>query len=181
MQKFPFFKQADQKDCGPTSLKIIAKYHGKNINIQKLRSLSETTREGSNLLSLSEAAEKIGFRTLGVRLSLEKLEEAPLPCILHWNNNHYVVLYKIKKGVYYVSDPAFGLLQYNKEDFLKSWIGNNATEATPEGIALLFDTTPKFYENEFEKENKRFWFLPNKSIAFFFEYTYLNNWTVAVK
>ncbi|WP_447635028.1 peptidase domain-containing ABC transporter [Flavobacterium microcysteis] len=154
MQKFPFFKQADQKDCGPTSLKIIAKYHGKNINIQKLRSLSETTREGSNLLSLSEAAEKIGFRTLGVRLSLEKLEEAPLPCILHWNNNHYVVLYKIKKGAYYVSDPAFGLLQYNKEDFLKFWIGNNANESTQEGIALLFDTTPKFYQNEYEKEGK---------------------------
>lgn len=154
MQKFPFFKQADQKDCGPTCLKIIAKYHGKNINIQKLRSLSETTREGSNLLSLSEAAEKIGFRTLGVKLSLEKLEEAPLPCILHWNNNHYIVLYKVKRGTYYVSDPAFGLLQYGKEEFLKLWIGNNATEATEEGIALLFDTTPKFYQNEFEKDTK---------------------------
>lgn len=154
MQKFPFFKQADQKDCGPTCLKIIAKHHGKNINIQKLRSLSETTREGSNLLSLSEAAEKIGFRTLGVRLSLEKLEEAPLPCILHWNNNHYVVLYKIKKGNYFISDPAFGLIEYGKEEFLKFWIGNNATESTEEGIALLFDTTPKFFENEFEKEGK---------------------------
>lgn len=154
MQKFPFFKQADQKDCGPTCLKIIAKHHGKNINIQKLRSLSETTREGSNLLSLSEAAEKIGFRTLGVKLSLEKLEEAPLPCILHWNNNHYVVLYKIKKGKYFISDPAFGLIEYGKEEFLKFWIGNNATESTEEGIALIFDTTPKFFENEFEKEGK---------------------------
>ncbi len=154
MQKFPYFKQADQKDCGPTCLKIIAKHHGKNINIQKLRSLSETTREGSNLLSLSEAAEKIGFRTLGVKLSLEKLEEAPLPCILHWNNNHYVVLYKIKKGKYFISDPAFGLIEYNREEFLKFWIGNNATESTEEGIALLFDTTPKFFENEFEKDGK---------------------------
>lgn len=130
-KSFPFYKQPDAKDCGPTCLKIIAKHYGKTLNIQQLRSLSETTREGSNLLNLSEAAEQIGFRTLGVKLSLEKLKEAPLPCVLHWNANHYVVLYKVKsrkskviKGsqtsTYYISDPAYGLLEYNKEDFLKS-------------------------------------------------------------
>ena len=70
---FPHFKQSDTKDCGPTCLKIIAKHYGRTLNIQTLRELSETTREGSNLLTLSEAAEKIGFRTLGVKLSLEKL------------------------------------------------------------------------------------------------------------
>ena len=113
LKNFPFYKQPDSKDCGPTCLKIIAKYYGKTLNIQTLRSLSETTREGSNLLTLSEAAEKIGFRTLGVKLSIKKLEEAPLPCILHWNNNHYVVLYKIKKSKFYISDPAHGLLEYN--------------------------------------------------------------------
>lgn len=95
MKKFPFYKQADSKDCGPTCLKIIAKHYGKTINIQTLRSYSETTREGSNLLNLSDAAEKIGFRSLGVKLSIEKLQEAPLPCILHWNKEHYVVLYRI--------------------------------------------------------------------------------------
>ena len=117
-KSFPFYKQPDSKDCGPTCLKIIAKHYGKTLNIQTLRSLSETTREGSNLLTLSEAAEKIGFRTLGVKLSIKKLEEAPLPCILHWNNNHYVVLYKIKKSKFYISDPAHGLLEYNEEEFL---------------------------------------------------------------
>ena len=81
IKKFPFYKQADAKDCGPTCLKIIAKYYGKNLNIQYLRELSETTREGSNLLNLSEASEKIGLRTLGVKISLENLFEAPLPCI----------------------------------------------------------------------------------------------------
>ncbi len=163
MSKFPFYKQADAKDCGPTCLKIIARNYGKTLNIQTLREFSETTREGSNLLTLSEAAEQIGFRTLGVKLSLEKLLEAPLPCILHWNKNHYVVLYKIKshnvlksKGknfrpstlkpsTFYISDPAFGLLEYSKEEFLKSWIGNNADENTEEGIALLLEPTPKFY------------------------------------
>jgi len=155
MPKFPFYHQPDSKDCGPTCLKIIAKHYGKTLNIKTLRSLSETTREGSNLLTLSDAAEKIGFRTLGVKLSIKKLKEAPLPCILHWNNNHYVVLYKVKKNKYYVSDPAHGLLEYNEEDFLKFWIGNNATNETEEGIALLLEATPNFYKNEWDNEDKK--------------------------
>ena len=152
MKKFAHYRQADHKDCGPTCLKIIAKYYGKTINIQELRDFSETTREGSNLLFLSDAAEKIGFRTLGVKLSVKRIEEAPLPCILHWNNDHYVVLYKIKKGKYYISDPAFGLLEYSKKEFVKFWIGNNADDETKEGIALLIEATPKFFQSEFDKE-----------------------------
>ncbi|KAF2507712.1 peptidase domain-containing ABC transporter [Flavobacterium zhairuonense] len=155
MKKFPHYKQADHKDCGPTCLKIVAKHYGKTIKIQELRDNSETTREGSNLLFLSDAAEKIGFRTLGVKLSAEKLDEAPLPAILHWNKNHYVVLYKIKKGIYYVSDPAFGVIEYNKEDFLKFWIGNNADDVTNEGIALLMEATPKFFQSDFDKEDNK--------------------------
>lgn len=155
LKKFPHYKQADFKDCGPTCLKIIAKHYGKTIHIQDLRDFSETTREGSNLLFLSDAAEKIGFRTLGVKLSLERLEEAPLPCILHWNKNHYVVLYRIKKETYYVSDPAFGLIEYNKEDFLKLWIGSNAGNETKEGIALLIEATPKFFQSDFDKEDRK--------------------------
>ncbi|WP_396148906.1 peptidase domain-containing ABC transporter [Flavobacterium sp.] len=165
-KSFPFFKQPDSKDCGPTCLKIIAKHYGKTLNIQTLRQLSETTREGSNLFSLSEAAEHIGFRTLGVKVSLEKLEEAPLPCILHWNNNHYVVLYKIKKTNYFISDPAHGLIEYSQEDFLKFWIGNNADSTTEEGIALLLETTPTFYQETFEKEE-------NKSFGFQFLFQYV--------
>ncbi|MEP6929274.1 MAG: peptidase domain-containing ABC transporter [Flavobacterium sp.] len=153
MKKFTNYKQADYKDCGPTCLKIIAKHYGKTIHIQELRDHSETTREGSNLLFLSDAAEKIGFRTLGVKLSPERLEEAPLPCVLHWNQNHYVVLYKIKKGIYYISDPAFGLIEYNKQDFIKFWIGNNADESTQEGIALLIEATPKFFQTDFDRED----------------------------
>jgi len=155
LKKFIHYKQADFKDCGPTCLKIIAKHYGKTISIQELRDSSETTREGSNLLFLSDAAEKIGFRTLGVKLSEERLEEAPLPCILHWNKNHYVVLYKIKKGKYYISDPAFGLLEYNKQEFIKFWIGNNADEFTQEGVALLIEATPKFFQSDFDKEDHK--------------------------
>lgn len=91
-KKFPIYKQPDFKDCGPTCIKIIAKYYGKIISLNQIRLLSETTREGSSLLSLSDAAEKIGFRYLGVKIDLEKTIDIPLPCIVHWNKNHFAVL-----------------------------------------------------------------------------------------
>jgi len=96
---FQFYQQPDEMDCGPTCLRMIAKHYGRSISLEKLRNLSETTREGSNLKNISDSAEKIGFRTLGVKVDFVKLiKEAPLPCILHWNQDHFVVLYKIKKG-----------------------------------------------------------------------------------
>lgn len=159
MKNFPNFKQSESKDCGPTCLKIIAKHYGKILNIQELRDYSETNREGSNLLLLSDAAEKIGFRSLGLKANCQKLEEVPLPCILHWNNMHFVVLYKIKKNKYYVSDPAFGLLEYDESNFIKMWIGNNSDETTEEGITLLLEPTPQFFQNDFEgEEDNKFGF-----------------------
>jgi len=179
MIAFPSYKQPDSKDCGPTCLKIIAKHYGKMLNIQTLRQLSETTREGSTLLALSEAAEQIGFRTLGVKISSEELLDAPLPCILHWNKNHYVVLYKIKRNrkwlkgkrnqqsTYYISDPAHGLIENTEVEVLKCWIGNNSTSTTEEGIALLLEATPQFFEEETSKgENKSFGF------QFLFQYVF---------
>ncbi|WP_075343758.1 peptidase domain-containing ABC transporter [Tenacibaculum agarivorans] len=154
MKKFPHYKQTEAKDCGPTCIKIIAKHYGKNINTQQLRDLSETTREGSSLLGLSEAVESIGFKSLGIKLAFNKITEAPLPCIVHWNKNHYVVLYKIKRDKIYISDPAHGLITFTKEEFIKHWIGNNADENTEEGIALLVEPTAKFYSEEFEEDEK---------------------------
>lgn len=97
LRKFPNYIQIDIKDCGPTALRIISKFHGKSVGIEKLRDLSETTREGSNLLAISDLCWENRFRTLGAKLALEDLTQVPLPCILHWNGAHYVVLYKIKK------------------------------------------------------------------------------------
>jgi ATP-binding cassette subfamily B protein len=154
MKNFPNYKQTESKDCGPTCIKIIAKHYGKIINTQQLRSLSETTREGSSLLGLSDAVESVGFKSLGTKLSFKKLLEAPLPCIVHWNKNHYVVLYKIKKNTIYISDPAHGLITFTKKEFITHWIGNNADEDTEEGIALLIEPTPKFYQSEFEEDEK---------------------------
>lgn len=152
--KFPTYQQTEAKDCGPTCVKIIAKHYGKIINTQELRNLSETTREGSSLLGLSEAVEKMGFRSLGVKLDFNKLKEAPLPCIVHWNKNHYIVVYKIKKNKIYVSDPAIGLINYTQKEFIQHWIGNNADQNTEEGIALLLEPTPNFYKEEYEQEEK---------------------------
>ena len=157
MKKFPFYKQPDFKDCGPTCLRIISKYYGKNIPLQQIRSLSETTREGSSLLGLSEAAENLGFRSLGVQIDFETLcEEVPFPCVVHWNKKHFVVIYKIDKaGKVYISDPSYGLITYSKEEFIKFWIGENANENTEEGIALLLETTPNFFKNDFEEDENK--------------------------
>ncbi|RZL38348.1 MAG: peptidase domain-containing ABC transporter, partial [Pedobacter sp.] len=157
MKKFPFYKQPDAKDCGPTCLRIIAKHYNKSIPLQQIRTLSETTREGSGLLGLSNAAENLGFRTLGVKIDFDTLvAEAPLPCIVHWNKNHYVVVYHIDKtNKVYVSDPSYGLITYNKEEFIKHWIGENANEKTEEGIALILETSPSFYKNEFDEDEKK--------------------------
>ena len=154
---FPFYKQPDFKDCGPTCLRIISKFYGKTISLQQIRHLSETTREGSSLLGLSDAAEELGFKSLGVQIDFKTLvEDVPLPCIVHWNKVHFVVVYKIDKTEkIYISDPSYGLITYTKDEFIKSWIGNNADEKTEEGIALLLETTPAFYKNEFDNEESK--------------------------
>ncbi|TDG35654.1 peptidase domain-containing ABC transporter [Pedobacter changchengzhani] len=166
MKKFPFFKQPDSKDCGPTCLRIIAKHYKKSIPLQQIRDLSETNREGSGLLGLSNAAESLGFRTLGVKIDFETLfSDVPFPSILHWNKNHYVVVYKIDKNKnVYVSDPSYGLITYNKDEFIKHWIGANADEYTEEGIALILETTPNFYKSEFDDDEK------TTSFSFMFKY-----------
>ncbi len=151
---FPIYKQLDSKDCGPVCLKIIAKHYGKVLAIQTLRDLMETTRAGTNMQYLSHAAESIGFKSLGVKISLLELDTVPLPCILHWNKNHYVVLYKIEKETFFISDPALGLIQYPKEEFLEHWVGYNSNAETEDGLVLLLEPIPKFYKTDFEEEEQ---------------------------
>ena len=157
MAKFPHYMQPDAMDCGPTCLRIVAKHFGRHYNLETLRNLTWKTREGVSLLTISDAAEKIGFRTQGVRLTIDKLPEIPLPAILHWNQNHFVVLYKIKKSrngaVYFISDPAHGLVEYNEKDFLKSWASTSQNDL-PAGIALLLQPTAEFYKEEGETVNR---------------------------
>ncbi|MDY0202357.1 MAG: peptidase domain-containing ABC transporter [Tenuifilaceae bacterium] len=124
---FPHYTQLDAMDCGPTCLRMVARHHGKHYNLETLRERSYITREGVSMLGISRAAESIGFRTMGVKLSFEQLrDEAPLPAIVHWNQLHFVVVYKIsgKKGreIVHVADPAGGLLKFPRTEFIKCWV-----------------------------------------------------------
>lgn len=175
MPRFPHYTQLDAMDCGPTCLRMVAKYYGKTYSLQYLRSRSYISREGVSMLGISDAAENIGFRTKGYRLTWEQLrDEVPLPCIIHWNQRHFVVVYDIKKkkrsfsfpfggghdgaadqegAVVYIADPALGLLNYTKEQFLKCWLSTKK-EGEREGTALLLEPTPDFYQQEAEEKGK---------------------------
>lgn len=163
LKSFPFYKQPDHMDCGPSCLRMIAKYYGKETNLPYLRTLSNNSREGSSLHGISEAAEKIGFRTIGVKISFEELvTDAPLPCIVHWNQHHFVVLCKIKKDHLFVADPAHGLLRYSKKEFLDSW-----KSTKDKGIALLFDPGPEFHNAGLQAEETG-----KKGFSFLFSYLF---------
>lgn len=144
MKKFPIFRQLDSLDCGPTCLRMIIKYYGNDISLQELRNKMHISREGVSLLNISDAAESLGFRTLGVKISYEKLvNEVQLPCITFINDKHFAVLYKIKKDKLYLADPAVGSISYSKSEFAKIWLkGDDESES---GIVLLLQTTPAFY------------------------------------
>lgn len=147
-QNFPFYRQQDRMDCGPTCLRMLAKYHGKSYSIQKLRTICQVNRSGVNLLGVSEAAEKIGFRTLGIKLDIQQLKQVELPCLLHWRQNHFVILFKIRKGVFYVADPAVGIISLTEDQFRRNWFSNKELH---NGISLLMSTTPDFFDMEDEK------------------------------
>lgn len=151
---FPYYKQQDQMDCGPTCLRMLTKFYGKPYPIQELRNLCQISRSGVTLLDISEAAEKIGFRTLGVKLTLKQLSDVQLPCILHWNQYHFVVLYKIKNGKYYIADPAKGFICYSEEEFKESWFGNKELN---DGISLILSPAPDFYRQREEPKEKLNW------------------------
>ena len=154
MAGFPFFKQLDIKDCGPASLLMIAKHYGRTYRLRTLRERSYIGREGVSMLGLSDAAESIGLKSLGVKITFQKLmKEAPLPCIVHWKQRHFIVVYKISKKFVFVSDPAFGLRKYTHEEFRKGWISDRQ-DGEEKGIALLLETTPDFYTYEGEKKEK---------------------------
>ena len=150
-------------DCGPSCLRMIAKHYGRNYSVQTLRERSHITREGVSLLGTSDAAESIGFRTMGIRIGLEQLaKETPLPCIAHWKQNHFVVVYHITKKHVHVADPAHGMIKYSREEFMNQW-ASTKTEDEPQGICLLLEPTPDFYSQEGEVRDK-------KTFRFLFSY-----------
>ncbi len=161
---FHFYKQLNAMDCGPTCLRMVAKYYGKHYNTDGIRETAGYGKEGTSLLGISDAAEKIGFRTRGVQLTFKQLiNDSSLPCILHWGQYHFVVLISIKKpffnrgNIISIADPAKGIIVYTKEEFTKQWISTVNEKDESVGTALLLEPTPEFYKQEGEKENKLSW------------------------
>lgn len=148
---FPYSQQLNSMDCGPTCLYMVSKHYGRNFSIEKLRELTEIGKEGVNILGISDAAEKIGYRTQSVQLNITELEKAKLPCILHWQQNHFVVLYKIKRNQFYIADPAIGLIKLNKKEFEQRWL-TSVTGNENTGILLLLESTPAFHSNTYDDE-----------------------------
>lgn len=158
--KFAIIKQRDAMDCGPSCLAMVAIHYGKHYNVEQLRKECGLGKSGVSLLGVSKAAEKIGFRTTGGRLTFEVLKhEIALPCIIYWDQNHFVVLYKIKKSrngnlQLFVADPGKGDIIYNKKEFCEHWI-NTVVNGEEKGIALLLEPTELFYQNQQDLEPKK--------------------------
>ena len=144
--KFPFFRQFDSKDCGPTCLRMICKYYRKSLTLQFLRQKCEINRQGVSLLGISKAAEAIGFKTLAAKVSYnDLLDDAILPCIIHWNQNHFVVVYKIGKKSVHVADPGRNLIRYTKQEFLRHWVSTRENQE-PVGVVLFLEPTHQLYQ-----------------------------------
>lgn len=169
MKPFPLYPQHDAMDCGPTCLRMIAAYYGKKYSLPALRDLCCLSREGVSILGISVAAEKIGFRTMGVQISFEQLcEDMPLPCIVHWNQEHFVVVYKIagkeKRRKLYVADPRGERMTFTEEEFCKCWCSSRE-EGQETGVALALEPTPDFFSQEDDSQTGK-----KKSLGFLFSY-----------
>ena len=169
MMSFPHYQQQEAVDCGPTCLRMIAKHYGKVYSAEMLRKHSYISREGVSMLGISDAVEYIGFHTLGVKITFEQLvRDGTYPCILHWNQNHFVVCYRIKKrrdGDYdiYISDPATQKLCFNRKEFLKCWISTKE-KGHDCGTALMLEPGVEFGEREDDIETGK------HSLGYFLRY-----------
>ncbi|WP_424002745.1 peptidase domain-containing ABC transporter [Maribacter sp. IgM3_T14_3] len=164
MSKFKIYKQFDKMDCGPTCLRMVAKHYGKDVALDKLRELSFITREGVSLMGICHAAESIGLKSIGTRVDLSTIvKKVPLPCIIPWGSMHFVVLYKTDKKYAYIADPGMGIIKISHVTLKKEWCKDQE-----DGIALLLEPTPKFYdlENEQKATFSHFlkYFIPHKNL-----------------
>jgi ATP-binding cassette subfamily B protein len=160
---FPFVKQPDAMDCGPACLKMVAGFYKIDFSLELLRKKCYITREGVSFLGLSQAADTLGFRTIGVKITFRLLNEnVPLPCIVHWRQKHFIVVYKIKNNKVWAADPAIGLVKYSQEEFLRNW-GTTVTGGEQSGLVLIIEPTPALYD--FKEEQ-----LTKGGLVFLFKY-----------
>ena len=147
--------QCDSMECGMACLQIICKYYRKRVSSAFLSKVVSVSKNGASLLAIYDVANKIGFHTIGGRVGIKTLSSSLLPCILHWNQNHFVVLYKVWKGKkFYVADPGKGLVKYNLEEFKSHWISTRSN-GEEKGIAMFLEPTPAFYSHKEDSESEK--------------------------
>ena len=164
MRKITIIFQHDSMQCGIACLQMVCKYFGREYSLDSLSKLCFATTEGVSMLGINEAANTLGLHTISARVTTTMLGKAPLPSILHWDQNHFVVLYKVKKGKkFYVADPRKGLVTYGLDEFKQHWISTKSN-GEDKGIAMFLETTPAFFTYKMEdeehiKEKRSFRFL----------------------
>lgn len=164
--RFPFYIQYDAADCGPACLRILLKYYGIEYPIQHLRTLTLKSKDGVSMLALKKAGEALGFNCLAVRANMTEIkQEVPLPCIIHWENRHYIIVYKIKGKYVYLADPATGLRKVLQQEFESGWIPAFAPEK--KGIALILEPTPRLFEKEQPDKKKQIRIVDILKLIFF--------------
>lgn len=169
IRKFPFILQHDSMQCGVACLAMICSYFKKNESIDYLSNQCFATKEGVSLLAIDKVASKLGLRTISGRVSVETISNIENPCILHWNQNHFVVLYKVKKRkTFYIADPGKGLVKYSLEELKKHWISTQSNNEE-KGIAMFIEPTPAFYERRTNKQ-------PTEKRSFRFLFGYIKKY-----
>ena len=132
--------------CGIACLAMVCRHYGRRMSIAAIAQICHATNEGLSMLAISQAASALGLRATGVRITADRLAHSPLPCILHWTQNHFVVLYDIRGGnTFCIADPAKGLIKYSRTEFEQCWISTRV-DNEPCGIAMMLETTPQFYD-----------------------------------
>ncbi|HHG83882.1 MAG TPA: ATP-binding cassette domain-containing protein, partial [Bacteroidetes bacterium] len=150
--KFPHYRQLYSSDCGPTCVRIISKYYGREVAHRELDKYLESS-QGMILGELSNLAEKVGFEAMAIKIEFERLATtAPLPAIVHWNQNHYVVVYKIEADKVYVSDPGATTLVYSRQEFLQAWLGDDYENEERKGVVILMQPGEDWDEKKAEKK-----------------------------
>ncbi len=148
MKQFHIEYQHDGMQCGIVCLQMICRYFGKRYSVSALSKICVATKEGVSLQSISDAANTLGLTNVSVFTTLVRLKKCPLPCILHWDNYHFVVLYQIKDRRYYIADPEFGKIQYGEEDFCRHWICSESKIDERKGIAMLLEPSDDFFKKD---------------------------------
>lgn len=164
MKKFPITLQHDAMQCGIACLQMVCQYYGRTYSMEAISNFCHATTEGVSMLGISEAFEALGIESVSAKVFIEKLTKAPMPCILHWSQNHFVVLYRVKKGrEFYIADPAKGLVNYNSDEFCRHWI-STIEDGVEKGVVMFLEPTEEFYHKDIPMRKE------NHSISFLMKY-----------